>query len=74
MIQPFNAKWVHGVNTVNLRDIYSNLSRRVYNDNNHIDLSIFNDSDKLVKSIGHLYNEAVFNRRIDVEELKYYFM
>jgi hypothetical protein len=38
MVQSFKMDWIHGVNTVNLRDIYSNLSRRIYGDNNHIDL------------------------------------
>ena len=71
---PFNSKWLHGKNTLNLRDIYSNLSRRVYADNNHIDLSIFNDAEALCYAIRRLYNDAVFNDHIDPEELKYYFM
>ena len=72
-MEPFSFKLIHGCNTVNLRDIYRNLSMLVYGNNDHIDLSIFNDSQSLIKAIGKLYNHALFNLRISEKELSYYF-
>lgn len=72
-IKPFNVKMIHGLNTVNIRELYSNLSRFTFNNNSHIDLTIFNDSQSLCREIKRLYNYNLFTLKVDVNELTYFF-
>ena len=72
-IKPFNPKMIHGLNTVNLRDLYSNLSRFTFNDNNHIDLTIFNNAELIGGEIKRLYNYNLFTLKVDVNDLTYFF-
>ena len=72
-IKPFNVKLIDGINTVNLRSLYVNLSRFVYNNNDNIDLTIFNDSDSIKREIKRLYNHYIFNLKGDKSDLIYFF-
>ena len=63
---PFDTRWLDGVSNNDLREIYSNMYRNVYGTNEGLSISAQDTPSAHRYWIKLIYNDAVFNKRMNI--------